>query len=90
MHILCKYITVALLSYPTLVLSELHSADQELFRLSLGCLQNMLMQCPGNVTRMIELGGRAKLTTMLESKKHDQRMEKCILKVLRNLPVPQL
>ena len=79
-----------LLSCPTLVLSELHSADQELFRLSLGCLQNMLVQCPGNVTRMIELGGCAKLTAMLESKKHNQRMEKYILKVLRNLPVPQL
>ena len=79
-----------MLSCLTLVLSELHSADQELFRLSLGCLQNMLVQCPGNVTRMIELGGRTKLTAMLESKKHNQRMEKCILKVLRNLPVPQL
>ena len=73
----------------TLVLSELHSADQELFRLSLGCLQNMLVQCPGNITRMIELRGRGKLTAMLESKKHNQKMEKCILGVLRNLPESQ-
>ena len=71
------------------MLSELHSADQELFRLSLGCLQNMLVQCTGNITRMIELGGRAKLTAMLGSKKHNQKMEKCILGVLRNLPESQ-
>jgi len=69
---------------------ELHSSDQELLRLSLGCLQNMLVMCPANVTRMSELKGYTKLTAMLESKSHNPRVEKCILGVLCHLPRPQL
>lgn len=62
--------------------------DWELLRLSLGCLQNMMLLCPENGARGREEGGDHELMGMLQSGGWDQGMENCIIGVLRNMAGP--